>query len=322
MTQKAWSFKAIEQENLRYYGNNGYNDDSSSYYRYDSLVANHKNVKEGDIVIITNRHSILGVSVIEKIHSYNTNKKRNKCHCTDCDAKKITQRKNKKPEWRCSHGHEFDFPRVIKQPIVEFIANYQSNYRLIEGISIDELILETPRYNVQLSIQEINLDWAKRILDSHYKTPSLKADEANEENEENEENHIFDDNDRRITIERQIKQRRGQKKFRDALLKPNPECAVTGCVLIDILEAAHIDAYRNDSHNHISNGLILRSDIHTLFDLNLLAINPETQELFLSEKAIIAGYAEFNRKKIKTNHNLSYSALSKRWSLFNKQQTK
>ncbi|HHP0437170.1 TPA: hypothetical protein REW08_004300 [Klebsiella pneumoniae] len=67
MAQQAWSFKAIEQDDLRYWGNDGYHDDSSVFYRYDSFVANHKNVKENDVVIITNRDKVLGISVIDKI---------------------------------------------------------------------------------------------------------------------------------------------------------------------------------------------------------------------------------------------------------------
>ncbi|EQB9731360.1 hypothetical protein [Escherichia coli] len=80
-------FKAIEKDDLRYWGNDSYPDDSSVFYRYDSFVANHKNVKDGDI--ITNRENILGISVIEKLETQSINKKRNKCINLDCKAKKF-----------------------------------------------------------------------------------------------------------------------------------------------------------------------------------------------------------------------------------------
>ncbi|MGL9607371.1 hypothetical protein NMD47_06095 [Escherichia coli] len=80
-------FKAIEKDDLRYWGNDSYPDDSSVFYRYDSFVANHKNVKDGDIIIITNRENILGISVIEKLETQSINKKRNKCINLDCKAK-------------------------------------------------------------------------------------------------------------------------------------------------------------------------------------------------------------------------------------------
>ncbi len=39
--------------------------------------------------------------------------------------------------------------------------------------------------------------------------------------------------------------------------------------------AAHIKAYRGEQDNHPDNGLLLRSDIHTLFDVDLHGIEPE-----------------------------------------------
>jgi putative restriction endonuclease len=57
-----------------------------------------------------------------------------------------------------------------------------------------------------------------------------------------------------------------------------PKCAivVTGCELEALLEAAHIAPYRNASHNELSNGLRLRADIHTIYDLYLMEIDPIT----------------------------------------------
>ncbi len=53
-------------------------------------------------------------------------------------------------------------------------------------------------------------------------------------------------------------------------------CVVTGCTVIAVLEAAHIRPYRRPEDNDVKNGLLLRADIHTLFDLNLLGIEPGT----------------------------------------------
>lgn len=312
MAKQAWSFKAIEKDDLRYWGNDGYHDDSSIFYRYDSFVANHKNVKEGDIVIITNREDVLGISVIEKLETQHINKKRNKCVHPDCNAKKILPRKTIKPEWRCDNGHEFDEPRVIFEPATEFVANYGSQYQKLSDITMSQLIAETPRYNGQMSIQEVNYHWAVALLASQ---PTiileLKAGEADKDTP------VLIDEDQRNIVERQIKQRRGQKTFRDQLLKSNPICAITGCRLVDILEAAHIDAYRNYSHNHISNGLLLRSDIHTLYDLNLCAINPNTKTIHFSAEALKNGYSKFEGLKINIKHNIAKKPLLTRWRLFN-----
>lgn len=315
MVQQAWSFKAIEKDDLRYWGNDGYHDDSSAFYRYDSFVANHKNVKEGDIVIITNREEVLGISVIEKLSNNNIDKKRNKCFHIDCNAKKILPRKTIKPEWRCDNGHEFDAPRVIFESAIEFVAHYENQYKEIKNISMAQLITQTPRYNGQMSIQEINIQWANSLLSPQsLKNLNLEPDEADEADNDTP---TLSDEDQRLIVARQIKQRRGQKKFRDQLLQSNPFCAVTRCELVDILEAAHIDAYRNDSHNHVSNGLLLRSDIHTLFDLGLMAINPENETIVFSETARNSGYEKYNNNKLIINHTISMPAIIKRWEKFN-----
>ncbi len=91
------------------------------------------------------------------------------------------------------------------------------------------------------------------------------------------------DKDERALSFRQIRARRGQKTFRDKLLKLHKyTCMVTGCKIADILEAAHIAPAINNNNNDVSNGLLLRTDIHTLFDLNLLGIEPETLRIVIN----------------------------------------
>src|SRR5271155_3471993 len=43
-----------------------------------------------------------------------------------------------------------------------------------------------------------------------------------------------------------------------------------------LLEAAHISPYRGLQSNHPQNGLLLRADLHSLFDLGMLAVDPLT----------------------------------------------
>ena len=77
-------------------------------------------------------------------------------------------------------------------------------------------------------------------------------------------------NPRQLVLQ-QIKRRRGQRIFRDALLsRYENTCVVTGCKIVDLLEAAHIGTMPGIDDNRPENGLLLRADIHTLFDLNLL----------------------------------------------------
>jgi hypothetical protein len=83
---------------------------------------------------------------------------------------------------------------------------------------------------------------------------------------------------------RTIKARQGQTAFRrDLLIEFNQRCAVTGCSIKSILEAAHIVPHREESNYHTGNGLLLRSDIHSLYDLNLIKIN-EAGSIILNDE--------------------------------------
>lgn len=92
--------------------------------------------------------------------------------------------------------------------------------------------------------------------------------------------------DARHHVMRAIAARRGQQAFRNTLLRIyGKRCAITGCNVIDVLEAAHLTPYYGDHTNHVQNGLLLRADLHTLLDCHLLAIDPQTRTIVLSEKA-------------------------------------
>lgn len=89
--------------------------------------------------------------------------------------------------------------------------------------------------------------------------------------------------DAREIVIRAIVQRRGQDNFRFALIAAyNGKCCITGESCIQVLEAAHIVPYRGADTNHTQNGLLLRSDIHALFDLGLLAIDPDGFKVVVS----------------------------------------
>lgn len=89
--------------------------------------------------------------------------------------------------------------------------------------------------------------------------------------------------DARKKVLSSITQRRGQKPFRNALIAAyGGQCAITGCSILDVLEAAHIYPYRGPDTNKVANGLLLRSDVHTLFDCGLLAIDSETMTVLVA----------------------------------------
>lgn len=85
-----------------------------------------------------------------------------------------------------------------------------------------------------------------------------------------------DDDDARERAATLIVKRQGQPAFRKKLLKAyNNRCAISRCDCPDALEAAHIRPYKGKHTNHIKNGILLRSDIHTLVDLGKIRIDSD-----------------------------------------------
>ena len=93
--------------------------------------------------------------------------------------------------------------------------------------------------------------------------------------------------------------RRGQPKFRKELISAyEGKCAVTGCNERNVLEAAHIVGFRSRGRYEASNGLLLRADWHTLFDLGLWTINPRRFTIELSPNIIGRDYVRFHGHQI------------------------
>jgi putative restriction endonuclease len=77
-----------------------------------------------------------------------------------------------------------------------------------------------------------------------------------------------------------VRPRRGQGAFRlivsDAYQK---RCAVTGEKTFPVLEAAHIKPVSKGGDHRTENGLLLRSDLHTLFDRGYVTVTPKGEFL-------------------------------------------
>jgi putative restriction endonuclease len=82
--------------------------------------------------------------------------------------------------------------------------------------------------------------------------------------------------DQRFGAEYLTRGRLGQGAFRvlvtDAYQR---RCAVTGEKTLPVLEAAHIKPYAAQGPHRVANGLLLRSDLHKLFDLGYVTVTPE-----------------------------------------------
>jgi DNA-binding beta-propeller fold protein YncE len=105
--------------------------------------------------------------------------------------------------------------------------------------------------------------------------------------------------DARERINTSIAKRKGQPKFRGELIAAyQSRCAITGFNAEQALEAAHIYPFKGDDTNKVWNGLLLRADIHTLFDLHLITIHPETKEIVIAPELKNTSYGELQGKNL------------------------
>ena len=278
---RAWSLITLASDERQYGGNLGHDDEAEILYRYDSHVANYTQLHEGDVVFLRDRRRLLGIAKIETIDSQEGEKTRQRC--PQCSGTLIRARKLVSPRWRCAHCHStFDEPVSETVATTKFVARYGRTFVPLTELSSDELKAAALRPNDQHSIEELDVArllprlknapvTIQRLLDDFRAYESIEPDDADESEFEPRSD------DSRRSVLREIKQRRGQRRFRDALrTRYGDTCVVSGCTVVDILEAAHINPYRNETDNHPSNGLLLRADLHTLFDLFLMSVDPDS----------------------------------------------
>lgn len=79
--------------------------------------------------------------------------------------------------------------------------------------------------------------------------------------------------------------RLGQGLFRILITDAySRRCAVTEERTLPVLEAAHIKPYALAKRHELSNGLLLRSDLHRLFDEGYLTVDPQNRQVVVSKR--------------------------------------
>ena len=116
-------------------------------------------------------------------------------------------------------------------------------------------------------------------------------------------NGVFDPSsliDGRQRIIASIVRRQGQPKFRAALIEAyRGRCAISDCDVTETLEAAHILPYHGPATNQLPNGLLLRGDLHTLFDLGLIAVDSSSRQILIAPPLAQTSYADLAGTKLR-----------------------
>ncbi|MBK9538811.1 MAG: HNH endonuclease [Flavobacteriales bacterium] len=104
--------------------------------------------------------------------------------------------------------------------------------------------------------------------------------------------------------------RQGQGLFRkDPLVLYEGRCAISDFTPNAVVDAAHIVPYAETSDHDINNGLLLRADLHNLFDDGLLRIEPVRMRVELSKELTRTPYAELAGMPLRPRIDGSFPAI-------------
>lgn len=161
-----------------------------------------------------------------------------------------------------------------------YVVAWESGYFVIEGISPTGVAHSTSDPDATRMRATIHSDKSGDDFDAEY------------------------NEDHRTKALSLVTRRQGQGQFRlDLMSAYKGACCITGCRLKHAIDAAHINGYQGNHSQHVQNGMILRSDLHDLFDEGLIAIDEEYR-IVLS--AIVKGepcYAELDGKPLNLPEN-------------------
>jgi hypothetical protein len=112
--------------------------------------------------------------------------------------------------------------------------------------------------------------------------------------------------------------RKGQPKFRKLLLEAyNSKCCISGTGPSNVLQAAHIEPHSVSGENLSANGLLLRSDLHDLFDDNMLAIHPQSFKIYIHPSLNNTIYWQLNSRTLIPRNDGQFPSmknLKSRWA--------
>lgn len=165
------------------------------------------------------------------------------------------------------------------------------------------------RYNEAIEIEQAEVfewqDWdsiieclegLKRL---HRMGKATSVDESDDHDEDAGESSSDYGSDQRTKIWAAIVARQGQGRFRNNLMAAyEGKCAISGCDFRQVLEACHIAPYLGTHTNELENGILLRADLHTLFDRGELGIDPGSNKVVISAGLKDSVYRELMGKAV------------------------
>jgi hypothetical protein len=277
-------------EDRQHGGNDGYDDAPDAYYSWDSTVPNHGALAKGDRIALWDKVELLGISIIQDIEVRDDEKLLRKC--PECGLAGIKARKTLEPRYKCYKCKQpFEVPTSQVERVTWYRARYDANWTdlagAIQGKRLRELC-DSP--GSQLSLRRLRWSALLRELDQ-------TEDPQQHEHWESEKAGFLPGGHQYI----RVRARLGQREFRKHLLSQcGRVCAITGPAPDSVLEAAHLYSFAGLGVHHEHGGLMLRRDIHRLFDRGDICINPGG--LTIDLRPSLSAYAVYEELQGKPLH--------------------
>lgn len=259
--------------------NRGYDDSAGIYYSYDSNVGNSRQVTVGDLVVIREDDHVAGWGFIEFIE-VTENSPKEIMRCPNCRKTNFSRRKTISPANKCSScKSEFDDNDafISRELVTAFRAYYANTWteaaRPVFRAELEKIIKTRDTFN---AIRPLDRDKLMPFLDTiSGRDVDLVVDIG-----EQEVSIILGGH-----VETTVRRRRGQREFRFKLMDKFGEiCAFSGDQPPQVLEAAHIKSFAQTGEHQLDGGLLLRRDLHALFDANLMTVNPNSWQIEIAPR--------------------------------------
>jgi transposase-like protein len=244
-----------------------YGDVLGTRYEYDSHVVNHRSISPGDLVVLRDGQLILGHGVVEAVVSSPGVKVMRRC--PSCDSARTTARKHALPRYRCNGCKAtFDEPRMAPTDVTRYTATYARTWTPLNSpLPVRALDTVYAGADQQNAIRRLDRTRALDMLGAYGGVEGALEAAVLRHGAPVTGGHV----------DAVVRRRVGQQRFRERLLdRYGATCAVTGAQPEMVLDAAHLYRFADRPEHLDDGGLLLRADVHRLFDRLVLTFNPKT----------------------------------------------
>lgn len=304
----AWIALTVPVERRMLAGDRGYTDLLGEQYVWDDTVPNGGRVAVGDALILRDHDWLLGAGLVEGL-TVIPDVSKTRLRCPSCGLAALQGRKEGLPFWCQRCKQRTDAPVEDQVRVEQRIAKYQESWIALDYARItprdlkDQVQLDQSQHAIRPASWEamLNLVAAQRgDRGGHGPVVPIEMPEPNGGFKT-----------------RQVRQRVGQRSFREKLVdKYGMVCAFSGPLPGAVLEAAHLYSFAELGEHDMHGGLLLRRDLHSLFDRGLVTVDPSGRIELGEDLAGVAAYAHLAGESLKVD----ISKRTREWLALHREQ--